>query len=227
MPSAYRQDLREKVMQKILSGEWTQREASRHFSISKRTLRRWISRWKQEENYTRKPNDNRPSHIQDLDHFLTRVLSSPDQTLDELAEIYGVSRSTLHRTFQRAKIRDKKTFLYQERKEEDRQKFLEALEKIPLENRLYMDESGMDDNEVIEDGYAPKGERCYVEKKSRKTYRTTFISAYSPVKRALIAPFTFEGYTHSEIFWRWLENCFKGALKGAPTLILDNASFHQ
>ena len=47
------------------------------------------------------------------------------------------------------------------------------------------------------------------------------------MKRAWIASFTFEGYTHSEIFWRWLENCFKGALKGAPTLILDNASFHQ
>ena len=200
MPSAYRQDLREKVMQKILSGEWTQREASLHFSISERTLRRWISRWKQEGNDNRKPNHTRPNHIQDLDHLRTRVLSSPDQTLEELAEIYGVSRSTIHRTLQRAKISDKKTFLYQERKEEDRQKFLEALEKIPLENRLYMDESGIDDNEVIEDGYAPKGERCYVEKKSRKTYRTTFISAYSPVKRAWIAPFTFEGYTHSEIF---------------------------
>ena len=108
MPSAYSQDLREKVMQKIISGEWTQREASRHFSISERTLRRWVSRWKQEGNYTRKPNHTRQSHIQDLDHFRERVLSSPDQTLEELAEIYETSRSTIHRTMQRAKISYKK-----------------------------------------------------------------------------------------------------------------------
>ena len=48
-----------------------------------------------------------------------------------------------------------------------------------------MDESGIDDNEEADYGYAPKGQRCFGERKSRKTARTTRIPANRPHGKAL------------------------------------------
>ena len=90
-----------------------------------------------------------------------------------------------------------------------------------------MDESGIDENEEIEYGYAPKGAKCYGEKKSRRTHRTTFISAYSPTGKTFHAPFCFEGYTNAEIFQLWLRQCLIPETSSSTTIILDNASFHK
>jgi len=104
---------------------------------------------------------------------------------------------------------------------------LEEIAKIPIENLLYMDESGMDDNEEISYGYSMKGDRCYGEKQSRRNKRTTFIATYSPVQKGLSSCFCFEGYTDANIFGIWIKECLLPNLKPDITVVMDNASFHK
>ena len=50
----------------------------------------------------------------------------PDQNQKELVAIYGVSADMIERTLQKAKMSDKNTFLNQERKEKESEKFLQV-----------------------------------------------------------------------------------------------------
>ncbi|TFG62683.1 MAG: hypothetical protein E4H32_05505, partial [Nitrospirales bacterium] len=68
---------------------------------------------------------------------------------------------------------------------------------------IYMDESGMDDNETYEYAWGKKGERVYDTKKEGKTKRFTMIAALS--LNMLIAPFYFEGSCDRSIFELFLE----------------------
>ena len=108
MSKAYSQDLREKVMKRILSKELSKMEASRLFSIDVRMIRRWAARYRDTGSYQRKPSTHRPRSISDLDAFAEYVLSHPDQTQEEMAEVFGVCQSTLSETLKRAKISYKK-----------------------------------------------------------------------------------------------------------------------
>jgi hypothetical protein len=42
---------------------------------------------------------------------------------------------------------------------------LEEIKGIDPANIVYSDETGIDDNEVLLVGWAPRGERCYAQKK--------------------------------------------------------------
>ena len=90
-----------------------------------------------------------------------------------------------------------------------------------------MDESGMDDHEMRDRGYAPIGKRCYDDKPSRRTKRTTFIAGYSSDTKSLSATLCFEGYTNKETFLSWVKYCLIPDLPKGKTIIMDNASFHH
>jgi len=111
MPRSYSQDLREKLMSQLESGRLTQRQAGELFSVSPRTISRWLRRYRATGSYARLPNTHRRLVIQDLDSFREKALSRPDQTQSELAEFYGVSRSVIHRALRRAGISYKKNLL--------------------------------------------------------------------------------------------------------------------
>ena len=111
MPRSYSQDLREKLMSQLESGRLTQRQAGELFSVSPRTISRWLRRYRATGSYARLPNTHRRLVIQDLDSFREKALSRPDQTQSGLAEFYGASRSVIHRALGRAGISYKKNLL--------------------------------------------------------------------------------------------------------------------
>lgn len=115
--------------------------------------------------------------------------------------------------------------LYLERDEEARQRFLEALEKIPPENRVYMDESGVDDTLQRQYGRALRGEEVSGEISGKKANRISIIAALN--QKQLIAPFRFEGYCDQEVVNVWAEECLVSCLQPGQVLIYDNASFHK
>jgi hypothetical protein len=103
-----------------------------------------------------------------------------------------------------------------------------ALNQIPKENLIYLDESGFDLNMKKEYGWKAKGHRLYDNKSgNRKNKRITVISAYSNQTKQLIAPMYFEGNTDTEIFNQWIEEFLIPELKPNQTVILDNAAFHK
>ncbi|WP_237342968.1 IS630 family transposase [Wolbachia endosymbiont of Folsomia candida] len=119
----------------------------------------------------------------------------------------------------------KKTFLYQERDEGKRKEFKEKVAKINKENLVFIDESGIDDNEFYAYGWAPKGKRLFAEKPAFKKKRISIIGALNQGKVG--APCAFEGYCNSELFEAYVENILIPELKIGQTVILDNASFHK
>lgn len=119
----------------------------------------------------------------------------------------------------------KKTYGYQERDEEEREKFVEKLAKIPKNKRVYLDEAGFDNREDYPYGYSPKGQRCYALKSGKKRERASWISALKEGK--LFAPLTFEGSCNRSLFETWLVESLIPQLELGDIIILDNATFHH
>lgn len=112
--------------------------------------------------------------------------------------------------------------------EADEQKrliFLNKLETIAPENRVYIDESGMDGSETNERAWGKRG-KLIESKRSGKYYLRTNVIA-GLVEKQSIAPFVFFGACNTELFNDWVETFLIKELKPGQTVILDNASFHK
>jgi transposase len=90
---------------------------------------------------------------------------------------------------------------------------------------VYSDETGIDDNEVMPTGWAPRGERCHAQKKAERTTRYNITAALN--LNLLFAPFLFEGYSNKAIYETYVEQVLAPALKPGMVVIIDNASFHK
>lgn len=122
-------------------------------------------------------------------------------------------------------ILEKKTYGYQERDEEKRQKFPEKISQISPKNRVYLDESGIDNREDYGYGWNEKGKRFYDLKSGKRSIRVSIMSGLCQGK--LIAPLTFEGACNRLVFEQWLEEQLLPLLNSGQMLILDNATFHK
>ena len=119
----------------------------------------------------------------------------------------------------------KKIFGYKERTEKDRTEYELAIKDIPLKTRIYVDETGMDDNEVPEFGWGPIGKRVLDMKRGEKIKRYSVLAGLS--NNRIIAPIVFEGTCCRELFEHWLETVLLPVAKRGSVIILDNASFHR
>ena len=120
----------------------------------------------------------------------------------------------------------KKSFLYKERNEPQRQEFLEDLADIPDDQLVWVDECGVEENTERLYGWAVKGNRVYGEISGKYTHnRISVIAAY--IHKKLMAPFRFKGYTNTRVFETWVERCLLPLLIAGQIVILDNAAFHK
>ncbi|WP_082179804.1 IS630 family transposase [Acinetobacter bereziniae] len=99
---------------------------------------------------------------------------------------------------------------------------------------LYIDESGINTNEVAEYGWSEKGKRCRALRTGGHGSRLNIISAVrSSATFKFIAPLIFKGSCDRNTFTGWLEYLLKDLTRdknGQPQkylLILDNASIHK
>jgi transposase len=88
-----------------------------------------------------------------------------------------------------------------------------------------LDEFGIDNNEEYAYGWGPKGQRVYGLKLGRASKRVSMIGALN--RRKIVAPFVFEGYCNTELFYAYLRKFLRKTLKAGQTVIMDNASFHK
>jgi transposase len=109
--------------------------------------------------------------------------------------------------------------------ENKRSSYLKKLEHITDENRVYIDESGMDGNISKERGWGKRGEQLKSKKSGKYYLRTNIIAGLNGKKS--IAPFVFYGACNTELFNDWVEIFLIKELKVGQTVILDNASFHK
>jgi len=119
----------------------------------------------------------------------------------------------------------KKTYRYKECDEKKRARFLKKLVKIPEHLRVWVDETGINDNESYAYGRSPKGERCFATRPGNRSTRISIIAALLMGK--LLAPFWFTGMCSSSIFNEWFKTILLPELPEGATVILDNARFHK
>jgi transposase len=102
---------------------------------------------------------------------------------------------------------------------------MDELKNENPDNLVYIDESGIDDNETYDYAWSLKGQRVYDMKNSARKKRLSIISALNQNK--LKAPFVFEGMCNRTVFEIYVEKVLVPELKPGQTVIMDNAAFHK
>lgn len=119
----------------------------------------------------------------------------------------------------------KKTYGYRERDEAKRAEFVAQLAALPLEQIVYLDESGMDARDDYDYGWNEQGQRFHAFKSGRRTGRINMIAALC--NQQLLAPFTVEGACNRTVFETWVETCLIPVIQPGQVVVMDNATFHK
>lgn len=119
----------------------------------------------------------------------------------------------------------KKTHLHPKRDIQLRHEFIEKIKTITRDKRVYLDESGIEDNACKEYGWSILGERCYGEKVYQHKTRISMIAGLCNCN--LIAPVIFEGNCNKEVFEAYIREMLIKELKPGQTVVMDNINFHK
>ena len=90
---------------------------------------------------------------------------------------------------------------------------------------MFIDESGIDDNETIDKAWGQKGKRVIKKIKGHKKNRLSVIAALNSKK--IMAPMVFEGYFNTEAMKIYVKKVLVPSLKPNQVVVMDNASFHK
>lgn len=99
------------------------------------------------------------------------------------------------------------------------------MSQITPENRVYLDEAGVEDTLSYAYGWSRKGTRCYAERLGHRTSRISMAAAWCGGE--ILSPLTFEGMCDSAMIEAWFEQQLVRELKPGQVVILDNAAFHR
>jgi hypothetical protein len=102
---------------------------------------------------------------------------------------------------------------------------LEQLSRIAPQDRVYVDEAGVEDTLAYPYGWSKKNTRCPGERRGHCTQRVSMAAAWC--QGQVFSPLTFEGYCDAPLIEAWFEQQLIRELRSGQTVILDNASFHR
>jgi transposase len=103
--------------------------------------------------------------------------------------------------------------------------YLQELQKHPPEKIVYVDESGMNNNDFYPYAYSAIGARYYEAHPGHYTQRISMIGGLC--QTTLRAPFMFEGHCNTAVFEAYLEQVLVPTLEVGMLVVIDNASFHK
>jgi len=115
--------------------------------------------------------------------------------------------------------------LYKERNEQLRLEYLEQLADIPVDNLVYVDESGVDHNDISERCWTLKGTEVVGERSGKARGRTSVIAALNGDH--INAPMTYRGTMNTALFLHWIQYLLLPSLIKGQVVIMDNASIHK
>ena len=225
MGKAYSNDFRNLVIKKSIGG-MSSEEIVSFFEIGYDTLTRWLRQYRKTGSVApQKRGRYRPRKLDD-NKLSNYVKLHPDETLEEMASYFQVTKSAI---WKRLKIlgitRKKKTTIYREKNELERALFQKMLEPFKPSSLIYLDESGIDPSLHRDYGRAPRGTQVFGEIKGQKSPRINLIAAQC--ENTLLAPYVFEGSTDAKRFNGWLQKCLVPSLKPKSLILMDNYSIHK
>ena len=88
---------------------------------------------------------------------------------------------------------------------------------------MYVDKSGMNDNDFCPYAYSAIGTRHYEARPGHYTKRISMIGGLC--NKNSMAPFMFEGHCNTTVFELYVEQVLLPKLKMGMVVVIDNASF--
>jgi transposase len=170
---AYSVDLRTRVIDAANSGMHTD-DVAKVFQVGKSTIYTWLGLKRKTGSLEPKTGyQNGHSHkVKDLEVFEKFADEKRGCSAEQMAEkwtaLTGID--TKHDAISRAlkKINfthKKKSFTYSEADPKKRADYLEEISKVDPDKIVYIDETGIDDNEVPQYAWAKRGQRAHAKKK--------------------------------------------------------------
>ena len=161
------------------------KKVSQMFKICKQAIYNWKNKWRAERTLAPKPHPGRPRKLTEaqVDAMVAYLDDFPTATnADIIAETEvpivdsSVSRYLKQRGITRKKVSDEPLNWPDDRIKGEIRTYLEAVEQIPLDKRVYMDESFAYTNEARSHGRSKKGKRI-ARPRERHGMRLTFMLA--------------------------------------------------
>ena len=121
----------------------------------------------------------------------------------------------------------KKEPTYKGRDENERQSFMEQIDKLNPSDLVFCDEMGVDNNICTLYGWSEVGKRSYGEVDGFRSERRSIVAGHVAKSKELVAPIEYKGFMDTTLFNDWLEKYLCPALRQGQYVILDNASFHK
>lgn len=90
---------------------------------------------------------------------------------------------------------------------------------------MYVDESGMNDNDFCPYAYSAIGKRHYEAHPGHYTKRISMIGGLC--NKNFMAPFMFQGHCNTTVFELYVEHVLAPKLEAGMVVVIDNASFHK
>ena len=96
---------------------------------------------------------------------------------------------------------------------------------IPVCDRVYVDESGVDHNDILDCCWTKKGTEVIGARSGKARGRTSVIAALND--EAINAPMTYSGTMNTALFLHWLQHLLVPSLVKGQVVIMDNAPIHK
>lgn len=172
----------------------------------------------------------RAPRFTDKDHVLNFIGENPDANGIEIRDSVApdLPMSTFYDTLKRMKISyKKKEPKYKERKDTQRDEYLQQIEALDKSAFIYLDEMGVDENTTPDRGWAPVGKKTYTQIVGGKKERVSIVAGYCLGTKSTIAEFEYSGTMTKDLFTGWFEQILIPKLIPGKVIIMDNASVHK
>ena len=204
----------------------SQTEVAKIFEVSRVTVGKYVRAARAGADLKPKSGYQRGhSHKLDLETLRNYVENNPTKTLKQIGQALGIAPKTVHKGLDRLGITKKRSPTYIERDEEIRSEFLRNLEKIPEENRVFVDETGISDNEIPAYGWNYSGVIAPGKMRGKRSSRVSIagMSRNNKIKGSLVLPGAFNGMA----FLEFVKHCLIPNLRTGDVVIMDNARIHK
>jgi len=234
----YSQDLRERVIAAVETGEHSQPALSDLFSVSLSFIEKLLRRWrKTKSSATLPPGGGCPRALKDeAERIRAEVTRQPDITLNELCERIakagGVesSPSMMCRELQRLNLRRKKKTLHDSERDTPRvqalrQDFEERLVHWLAEHLKFIDETGIHMGMTRLFGRALPGKRVVDAVPSHSGQHFTLLATIGLT--GVFAPWMLEGAVDGAAFEVYVREVLGPTLVPGDIVVMDNLSAHK
>jgi transposase len=234
----YSMDLRTRIFSYSLTH--TVRETAEIFHVSPNTVQQLRQLFFETGQLKPRPaGPARPRAVSAEGELLLQVLlhQEVDLTLEQLrkhyADAYGVTVSlgAMHDTLKRLGLTRKKKSTYDPKKNTDEaqaeaERYHQQVDHLPLDQRLYLDETGARLNMTLPYGRSPRGERVVDEQPVSPGETVSTVAVLT--EQGLEGQFCYQGALTAQRFVAYLEvYLLPLLLTGTKTLILDRHPVHR